>query len=169
MLTYGVLSCQGKLYKSVIEDVVTSVREAFVDDGVDEQVLMDLKSMWERRLQESRAVDTRVESESGPSVPQPNSRGGGRAAANRSEPPAHPVPIQSTFQPVAGASSRGTGGPWDSRTGAPLVQLDGPNDSSDDEPDDDDFRDRDDDDHEDNDDEANDEENDDPGEDEVSS
>lgn len=36
---------QYKLYKSVIDDVVNNVREAFIDEGVDEQVLQDLKQV----------------------------------------------------------------------------------------------------------------------------
>uniref|UniRef100_A0A3B4WJJ9 General transcription factor IIA, 1 n=1 Tax=Seriola lalandi dorsalis TaxID=1841481 RepID=A0A3B4WJJ9_SERLL len=33
-----------KLYKSVIEDVINEVRELFLDEGVDEQVLLELKT-----------------------------------------------------------------------------------------------------------------------------
>uniref|UniRef100_A0A8D0U4A5 Ral transcription factor IIA subunit 1 n=1 Tax=Sus scrofa TaxID=9823 RepID=A0A8D0U4A5_PIG len=33
-----------KLYRSVIEDVINDVRDIFLDDGVDEQVLMELKT-----------------------------------------------------------------------------------------------------------------------------
>ncbi|OXB65628.1 hypothetical protein ASZ78_011513 [Callipepla squamata] len=33
-----------KLYRSVIEDVINDVREVFLDEGVDEQVLMELKT-----------------------------------------------------------------------------------------------------------------------------
>lgn len=34
-----------KLYRSVIEDVINDVRDIFLDDGVDEQVLMELKTV----------------------------------------------------------------------------------------------------------------------------
>uniref|UniRef100_A0A8B9CL35 Uncharacterized protein n=1 Tax=Anser brachyrhynchus TaxID=132585 RepID=A0A8B9CL35_9AVES len=34
-----------KLYKSVIEDVIEGVRELFAEEGVDEQVLKDLKQV----------------------------------------------------------------------------------------------------------------------------
>uniref|UniRef100_A0A9L0SPI7 Ral transcription factor IIA subunit 1 n=1 Tax=Equus caballus TaxID=9796 RepID=A0A9L0SPI7_HORSE len=34
-----------KLYRSVIEDVINDVRDIFLDDGVDEQVLMELKTI----------------------------------------------------------------------------------------------------------------------------
>uniref|UniRef100_A0A8C4N911 General transcription factor IIA, 1 n=1 Tax=Eptatretus burgeri TaxID=7764 RepID=A0A8C4N911_EPTBU len=45
-----------KLYKSVIEDVISSVRDAFLDEGVDEQVLQELKQVWETKLHLSKAV-----------------------------------------------------------------------------------------------------------------
>uniref|UniRef100_A0A8C6U7D7 General transcription factor IIA, 1 n=1 Tax=Neogobius melanostomus TaxID=47308 RepID=A0A8C6U7D7_9GOBI len=46
-----------KLYKSVIEDVINDVRELFLDEGVDEQVLLELKTLWENKLQQSKAVE----------------------------------------------------------------------------------------------------------------
>uniref|UniRef100_A0A3Q3VLA3 Uncharacterized protein n=1 Tax=Mola mola TaxID=94237 RepID=A0A3Q3VLA3_MOLML len=45
------------LYKSVIEDVINEVRELFLDEGVDEQVLLELKTLWENKLLQSKAVD----------------------------------------------------------------------------------------------------------------
>uniref|UniRef100_A0A4W5L3I9 General transcription factor IIA, 1 n=1 Tax=Hucho hucho TaxID=62062 RepID=A0A4W5L3I9_9TELE len=49
--------CQPKLYRSVIEDVINEVRELFLDEGVDEQVLMELKTLWENKLMQSKAVE----------------------------------------------------------------------------------------------------------------
>ncbi|KAK1148897.1 transcription initiation factor IIA subunit 1-like isoform X1 [Acipenser oxyrinchus oxyrinchus] len=46
-----------KLYRSVIEDVINDVRELFLDEGVDEQVLLELKTLWENKLMQSKAVD----------------------------------------------------------------------------------------------------------------
>lgn len=46
----------------MIEDVVAGVRESFVDDGVDEQVLQELKQIWESKLQSSKAVEQNTES-----------------------------------------------------------------------------------------------------------
>ncbi|XP_072171024.1 transcription initiation factor IIA subunit 1-like [Diadema setosum] len=46
-----------KLYKSVIDDVINNVREAFLDEGVEEPVLQDLKQIWESKLLQSRAID----------------------------------------------------------------------------------------------------------------
>lgn len=45
-----------KLYRSVIEDVINSVRDMFLDDGVDEQVLIDLKQTWYKKVEETKAL-----------------------------------------------------------------------------------------------------------------
>ncbi|KAK2148154.1 hypothetical protein LSH36_512g02045 [Paralvinella palmiformis] len=47
-----------KLYRSVIDDVINNVREAFLDDGVDEQVLLELKKLWEDKLIQSKVLET---------------------------------------------------------------------------------------------------------------
>ncbi|XP_064621290.1 transcription initiation factor IIA subunit 1-like isoform X2 [Lineus longissimus] len=46
-----------KLYRSVVEDVINNVREAFLDEGLDDQVLLELKQIWESKLMQSKAVD----------------------------------------------------------------------------------------------------------------
>jgi len=46
-----------RLYRAVVDDVVKNVREAFLNEGVDEQVLHDLKQLWENKLLQSRAID----------------------------------------------------------------------------------------------------------------
>lgn len=50
-----------RIYKDVIEDVVSGVREQFVEDGVDEQVLQELRQAWETKLMASKAVQTEAE------------------------------------------------------------------------------------------------------------
>ncbi|XP_048064492.1 transcription initiation factor IIA subunit 1 isoform X3 [Megalobrama amblycephala] len=40
-----------------MEDVINEVRELFLDEGVDEQVLMELKTLWESKLMQSKAVE----------------------------------------------------------------------------------------------------------------
>ena len=45
------------LYQSVISDVITSVRESFLDDSVDENVLLELKNPWVQKLEASKAVE----------------------------------------------------------------------------------------------------------------
>ncbi|XP_014483770.1 PREDICTED: transcription initiation factor IIA subunit 1 isoform X2 [Dinoponera quadriceps] len=46
-----------KLYNTVIEDVISGVRESFIDEGVDEQVLQELKQIWETKLLSCKAVE----------------------------------------------------------------------------------------------------------------
>uniref|UniRef100_A0A8B9TWI7 General transcription factor IIA subunit 1 like n=1 Tax=Anas platyrhynchos TaxID=8839 RepID=A0A8B9TWI7_ANAPL len=46
-----------KLYKSIIEDVIEGVRELFTEEGVDEQVLKDLKQLWETKVMQSKATE----------------------------------------------------------------------------------------------------------------
>ncbi|KFO77404.1 Stonin-1 [Cuculus canorus] len=50
-------NCQPKLYKSIIEDVIESVRELFAEEDVDEQVLKDLKQLWETKVMQSKATE----------------------------------------------------------------------------------------------------------------
>lgn len=38
------------MYNTVVEDVIASVREAFLDEGVDEQVLQELKHVSETEV-----------------------------------------------------------------------------------------------------------------------
>jgi hypothetical protein len=52
---------QLKLYQLVIEDVVTNIRDAFLDEGVDEQVLQEMKQIWTNRLMASKAVEATPE------------------------------------------------------------------------------------------------------------
>lgn len=41
----------------MIDDVITGVRESFIDEGVDEQVLQELKQIWETKLLSCKAVE----------------------------------------------------------------------------------------------------------------
>lgn len=40
-----------------MEDVISGIRETFLDDGVDEQVLQELRQLWESKLLASKAVE----------------------------------------------------------------------------------------------------------------
>lgn len=55
----------------MIEDVIAGVRESFIDEGVDEQVLLELKQIWETKLMSSKAVELNPEPPE-PQVPQLN-------------------------------------------------------------------------------------------------
>nr|XP_031322839.1 stonin-1 isoform X2 [Camelus dromedarius] len=48
---------QPKLYSSVIEDVIERVRDLFAEEGVEEQVLKDLKQLWETKVLQSKATE----------------------------------------------------------------------------------------------------------------
>ncbi|XP_055607574.1 transcription initiation factor IIA subunit 1 [Uranotaenia lowii] len=50
-----------KLYNTVIDDVIAGVRDAFLDEGVDEQVLQEMKQVWTAKLMQSKAVETAPE------------------------------------------------------------------------------------------------------------
>lgn len=53
----AVQSSAHNLYQSVINDVITSVRESFLDESVDENVLLELKNLWIQKLDASKAVE----------------------------------------------------------------------------------------------------------------
>ncbi|KAM9297229.1 TFIIA-alpha and beta-like factor [Morus bassanus] len=46
-----------KLYTSIIEDVIEGVRELFAEEGLEEQVLKDLKQLWETKVMQSKATE----------------------------------------------------------------------------------------------------------------
>lgn len=45
------------MYKSVIEEVISGVKESFLDEGIDDQVLTDLKQQWEAKLSATKAAE----------------------------------------------------------------------------------------------------------------
>ena len=46
------------MYKTVIDDVINSSRDLFIDEGLDEQVVQELRHLWESKLLTSRSVDS---------------------------------------------------------------------------------------------------------------
>ncbi|XP_066517313.1 TFIIA-alpha and beta-like factor isoform X2 [Hoplias malabaricus] len=46
-----------KLYLSIIDDVMDSIRELFLEEGVEERVIDDLRQMWESKVLQSKAVE----------------------------------------------------------------------------------------------------------------
>lgn len=69
---------QFKLYQSVIDDVVNGMREAFLDEGVDEQVLQELRILWESKLISTKAVDSTADAPTGQGA---TATGGGSTAS----------------------------------------------------------------------------------------
>lgn len=68
-----------KLYRSVIEDVISGVKDVFLDEGVDEQALQELRQIWEKKLLESKAIDP-------PDHPLPTPAGRQQATATTLQP-----------------------------------------------------------------------------------
>ena len=52
-----IMSSAADLYHSVINDVISSIRESFLDESVDENVLMELKSLWTSKLAASQTIE----------------------------------------------------------------------------------------------------------------
>lgn len=52
---------QYKAYQDVITDVISNVKEHFIEDGVDETVLQELRQLWETKLAATKAVDENKE------------------------------------------------------------------------------------------------------------
>lgn len=45
----------------MIDDVIGNVRDSFLDEGVDEQVLQEMKQVWTNKLMASKAVELSIE------------------------------------------------------------------------------------------------------------
>lgn len=61
LLSLSLVYLQLKVYHAVIEDVISNVRDAFLDEGVDEQVLQEMKQIWRNKLLASKAVELNPE------------------------------------------------------------------------------------------------------------
>lgn len=60
-IPFHLIYFQLKLYHTVIDDVIAGVRDSFLDEGVDEQVLQEMKQVWVNKLMASKAVDNHPE------------------------------------------------------------------------------------------------------------
>ncbi|KAJ1532055.1 hypothetical protein ONE63_000686 [Megalurothrips usitatus] len=101
-------SNQLKLYNSVIEDVINGVREAFLDEGVDDQVLQELKQLWEMKLTQNKAVEPNPE----PLDPAPptlgqksNSKSGGSKKSQAAAAKAAAAAAAAAVPPAAAAAA----------------------------------------------------------------
>lgn len=63
-----------KIYLTVIDEVLSNVREAFLDEGYDEQLLQELKNMWVSKLNASRALQAAEENSNNASNNAPSLR-----------------------------------------------------------------------------------------------
>jgi transcription initiation factor TFIIA large subunit len=53
----GTMNVVPKVYNEVIDEVINNVNEIFADEGVDENVLGDLKALWKKKLKETKALE----------------------------------------------------------------------------------------------------------------
>ena len=51
------MTSAANLYHSVIQDVISSVRDAFRDEMADENVLQELRNLWTSKLEHSKTID----------------------------------------------------------------------------------------------------------------
>ncbi|CAP28369.1 Protein CBR-PQN-51 [Caenorhabditis briggsae] len=79
------------IYKSVIADVISNMREAFLDENIDVDVLAQLKKEWEDKVNSSGCVD--LESNAAPPAPRQQQP---HVAPN----PVRPNPIPQRVNPV---------------------------------------------------------------------
>uniref|UniRef100_A0A182P6M6 Transcription initiation factor IIA subunit 1 n=1 Tax=Anopheles epiroticus TaxID=199890 RepID=A0A182P6M6_9DIPT len=66
-----------KVYTTVIDDVIAGVRDAFLDEGVDEQVLQEMKQVWTSKLLACKAIESTPENQD-----QPPAAAGNNAKTN---------------------------------------------------------------------------------------
>ncbi|XP_050533045.1 transcription initiation factor IIA subunit 1 [Daktulosphaira vitifoliae] len=52
-----------KLYEAVIEDTINGSREFFAEEGIDDQILLELRASWESKVKASKAIDPPVQPE----------------------------------------------------------------------------------------------------------
>ncbi|CAG9762716.1 unnamed protein product [Ceutorhynchus assimilis] len=98
------------IYQQIIEDVITKVKEEFLEEGIDEHVLQELKQIWQSKLAATNCV---------PNEPDKQSR-----AANSSEQVASSEPQQmEPTQSVAIASTSGTASGFAPDTKMVLVDI----------------------------------------------
>ncbi|CAI2353697.1 unnamed protein product [Caenorhabditis sp. 36 PRJEB53466] len=82
-------NCIADIYKSVIADVISNMREAFLDENIDVDVLSQLKKEWEDKVNSSGCVD--LDSNAGPPAPRQH------APVNPIRP--NPIPPQRMMHP----------------------------------------------------------------------
>ncbi|TNM99830.1 hypothetical protein fugu_012863 [Takifugu bimaculatus] len=49
--------CQAKVYLSIIDDVIESIRELFLDEGLEDRLVDHLRHLWESKMMQSRAIE----------------------------------------------------------------------------------------------------------------
>ncbi len=100
------MTSAASLYHSVINDVVASVRDSFLDEAVDENVLQELKQLWMSKLDASKTIEPAQKGQDAALDTKMAFGRGGRAAANSSSASA----AVASAGPAAAASGSGDAG-----------------------------------------------------------
>ncbi|CAG9759516.1 unnamed protein product [Ceutorhynchus assimilis] len=80
-----------RIYHEIMEDVISGVREAFLEDGVDEQVLQELRQTWETKLAASKAIPNEAEEKAKKEIMHSNGYPK-QVATQQQMQPSHPLP-----------------------------------------------------------------------------
>jgi len=90
-----------KLYQSVIDDVMTGVRDCFLDEGVDEQVLQELRMLWESKLLATKSIEAiNNPTDSTTTTTSPTGASNGTQATNKSSAAHNRQVIHQSTHPV---------------------------------------------------------------------
>jgi len=84
-----------------------NVREIFLDDGVDEQILQELKLTWDRKVAETKSIDHNAKENESATVATSTPSGGNRRRENaqRAKAAAQQQQQQSTTMPASSQST----------------------------------------------------------------
>ncbi|KAG9018169.1 hypothetical protein FRB90_012013 [Tulasnella sp. 427] len=103
-------------YRAVIDDVMTNIRDAFAEFGVDDQVLQTLQNKWEQKVVESNVAEFEPgpAPNAAPAVPQqplhpqpPPPANQYTLAVPQQRPPTYPLPSAPSPVPAYGSTPAG--------------------------------------------------------------
>ena len=90
----------------MIDEVISNIREAFLDEGYDEQLLQEMKHMWEAKLSSSRAVQSSDDPSTSPTSQAASATASGSTPLRL---PTQPPTPRSGAQSMASSSSSRNG------------------------------------------------------------
>lgn len=138
-----------ELYQSIVDDVFRNAREAFVDEGVDEQTMLALKASWLTKIRASCNGGATSSGNSNNNTNNTNNITGGTTSAALTQPlpptalasvitSSNNIPNTNNFNSASNHSIRQQQAPAQQPTNAPhppqpahVIQLDGSNATSD--------------------------------------
>jgi len=82
-----------KVYYDVIDEVIQNVADVFTDEGADEAILQDLKAMWKKKLEDTKALEPYAEEKK--YIYKPNPSSGNYVRVQQHSRPGQPLRIVS--------------------------------------------------------------------------